>query len=113
MLQPSWPDSVFESTPSPQEVSTRRCAQHFPFEVGFNVWTFIVYPSDLASVLTGARNPGEESFEDDKFIPARRFGGEEEMAGSILYLAGRPGSYSNGSVLLTDGGRLSVMTGTY
>lgn len=35
------------------------------------------------------------------------------MAGAILYLTSRAGSYSNGSILLTDGGRLSVMTGTY
>lgn len=29
-----------------------------------------------------------------RFIPARRFGGEEEMAGSVLYLASRAGSVS-------------------
>ncbi|KAI9040750.1 SDR family NAD(P)-dependent oxidoreductase [Aspergillus affinis] len=72
-----------------------------------------VYPSELASSLIGNRKPEEEAFEDPRFIPARRFGGDEEMAGAILYLASRAGSYSNGSILLTDGGRLSVMTGTY
>lgn len=72
-----------------------------------------MYPSDLASVLMGNRKPEEESTDDQRFIPARRFGGEEEMAGAILYLTSRSGSYSNGSILITDGGRLSVMTGTY
>ncbi|KAH7127352.1 short-chain dehydrogenase [Dactylonectria macrodidyma] len=72
-----------------------------------------LYPSALASVLTNNRKPEEESIDDQRFIPARRFGGDEEMTGAILYLASRSGSYSNGSVLLTDGGRLSVMTGTY
>lgn len=59
------------------------------------------------------RRPEEESFDDQRFIPARRFGGDEEMTGAILYLTSRSGSYSKGSILITDGGRLSVMTGTY
>jgi NAD(P)-dependent dehydrogenase (short-subunit alcohol dehydrogenase family) len=64
-------------------------------------------------VLIQDRKPEEEVFGDQRFIPARRFGGDEEMAGAILYLASRAGSYSNGSILITDGGRLSVMTSTY
>jgi NAD(P)-dependent dehydrogenase (short-subunit alcohol dehydrogenase family) len=72
-----------------------------------------VYPSELASVLIQNRNPEAEASDDQRFIPARRFGGDEEMAGAILYLASRAGSYSNGSILVSDGGRLSVMTGTY
>ena len=59
------------------------------------------------------RKPEEEAFGDERFIPSRRFGGEDEMVGAILYLASRAGSYSNGSILVTDGGRLSVMAGTY
>jgi hypothetical protein len=35
------------------------------------------------------------------------------MAGAILYLTSRAGSYSNGLILTTDGGRLSVMNATY
>lgn len=72
-----------------------------------------VYPSDLASVLIANRNPAEESFEDQRFIPARRFGKDEEMCGAILFLTSRAGSYSNGFILTTDGGRLSVMGSTY
>lgn len=72
-----------------------------------------VYPSDLAAVLISSRKPGEEAAHEDRFIPARRFGGDEEMAGAILYLTSRAGSYSNGLILTTDGGRLSVMNATY
>lgn len=72
-----------------------------------------VYPSDLAAVLISSRKPEEEAAHDDRFIPARRFGGDEEMAGAILYLTSRAGSYSNGLILTTDGGRLSVMNATY
>ncbi len=46
-------------------------------------------------------------------IPAQRWGDEEDMAGVILFLASRAGAYCNGNVLLTDGGRLSVMPSTY
>ncbi|KAL9107265.1 MAG: hypothetical protein Q9227_007806 [Pyrenula ochraceoflavens] len=72
-----------------------------------------LYPSDLAATLIGNRKPEEETVDDQKFIPARRFGGDEEMAGSILYLVSRSGSYCNGLILTTDGGRLSVMPSTY
>ena len=72
-----------------------------------------LYPSDLASVLINTRKPEEEAFRDDRFIPARRFGSDEEMAGCFLFLSSRAGSYCNGFILTTDGGRLSVMQGTY
>ncbi|KAJ5308659.1 hypothetical protein PENANT_c053G11496 [Penicillium antarcticum] len=95
------------------QVSKHASTQLARFGIRVNAIAPGVYPSELASALIGNRKPEEEAFEDQRFIPARRFGGDEEMAGAILYLTSRAGSYSNGSVLLTDGGRLSVMTGTY
>ena len=55
---------------------------------------------------------GDGVFSKDK-IPAERAGTPEEMAGCILYLTSRAGAYCTGSVVLTDGGRLSVMPSTY
>lgn len=72
-----------------------------------------VFPSELASSLIGARDPGKEAPTDDKFIPSRRFGGAEEMGGAILYLASRAGGFTNGAILLNDGGRASVMPASY
>ncbi|KAJ0158297.1 Gluconate 5-dehydrogenase [Colletotrichum tanaceti] len=72
-----------------------------------------LFPSDIAAGLIGDRKPENEGPDDARFIPARRFGGDEEMTGAILYLASRSGSYCNGSILVTDGGRLSLMPGTY
>ncbi|KAK1960906.1 short chain dehydrogenase [Colletotrichum eremochloae] len=72
-----------------------------------------LFPSDIAAGMIGDRKPENEATDDERFIPARRFGGDEEMAGTILYLAGRSGSYCNGSIMVTDGGRLSLMPGTY
>jgi NAD(P)-dependent dehydrogenase (short-subunit alcohol dehydrogenase family) len=73
----------------------------------------LVYPSELASVLIDARNPEEELPNHERFVPARRFGTDEEMSGAILYLASRAGAYTNGAVFTTDGGRLSAIPSTY
>lgn len=72
-----------------------------------------MFPSEIAQGLIANRDPGTEAFEDPRFIPARRFGGDEEMAGTVLYLASRAGAYCNGMVLVNDGGRLSVMLSSY
>ena len=53
-----------------------------------------------------------EKFPKDK-IPLERVGTAEDMAGTILYLTSRAGAYCNGFVVVTDGGRLSVMPATY
>jgi NAD(P)-dependent dehydrogenase (short-subunit alcohol dehydrogenase family) len=74
-----------------------------------------VFPSELAdtSPLMQNRKPEHEGLDHPFFIPARRFGGDEEMAGSILYLASRAGAYCNGMHLMNDGGRCAVMPSTY
>jgi NAD(P)-dependent dehydrogenase (short-subunit alcohol dehydrogenase family) len=72
-----------------------------------------VFPTELAKGLIGDRDPGKEAADDPRFIPARRFGGDEEMAGTLLYLASRAGSFCNGMVLMMDGGRSSVMLSSY
>ncbi|KAJ5817602.1 hypothetical protein N7447_007610 [Penicillium robsamsonii] len=95
------------------QVAKHASTQLARFGIRVNAIAPGIYPSELSSVLISSRNPEEETFEDDRFIPARRFGGDEEMAGAILFLTSRAGSYSNGLILTTDGGRLSVMTGTY
>jgi NAD(P)-dependent dehydrogenase (short-subunit alcohol dehydrogenase family) len=47
------------------------------------------------------------------FIPEQRAGDTKDMAGAILFLTSRAGAYINGNVLLTDGGRLSILPATY
>jgi NAD(P)-dependent dehydrogenase (short-subunit alcohol dehydrogenase family) len=66
-----------------------------------------VFPSELASGIIG-----DGVFPKDK-IPLERSGTEEDMAGAILFLTSQAGAYSTGSVLILDGGRLSIMPSTY
>lgn len=47
------------------------------------------------------------------YIPAERAGSDEDIAGVLLYLVSRAGSYMNGSVLLVDGGKVATMPATY
>lgn len=72
-----------------------------------------MFPTELAETLIGDRDPSQESPDDSRFIPARRFGTDEEMAGTILYLAGRAGAYCNGAIMLIDGGRVAAMPSSY
>ena len=46
-----------------------------------------------------------------ELVPRQRMGVEEEMAGTILYLASRAGGYCNGLVLTIDGGFLANHAG--
>lgn len=66
-----------------------------------------VYPSDMAAGLIG-----DGLFAREK-IPAQRSGTPEDMAGVILFLTSRAGAYCNGNVVVTDGGRLSLMPAVY
>lgn len=45
--------------------------------------------------------------------PLGRVGKIENMAGCILWLASKAGEWLNGNVVVTDGGRLSVVPATY
>ncbi|KAK6855659.1 hypothetical protein PG995_007810 [Apiospora arundinis] len=95
------------------QVAKHASSQLARFGIRVNAIAPGLYPSELSLGLISSRNPAEESPDDQRFIPARRWGTDEEMSGAILYLASRAGSYSNGLILTTDGGRLSVMGSTY
>ncbi|KDR82438.1 hypothetical protein GALMADRAFT_57695 [Galerina marginata CBS 339.88] len=46
-------------------------------------------------------------------VPLRRVGTQEDMAGTILFLASQAGAYVNGAVWLVDGGRIGTVASTY
>jgi NAD(P)-dependent dehydrogenase (short-subunit alcohol dehydrogenase family) len=82
-----------------------------PFDIRSNVIAPGFYPSQMTAEGLAAK-AASDGF-PRSFIPAQRVGDTEDMAGAILYMTSRAGSYLNGNVLVTDGGRLSVMPSTY
>jgi NAD(P)-dependent dehydrogenase (short-subunit alcohol dehydrogenase family) len=41
-------------------------------------------------------------------VPLGRMGDAKEMGGTLLYLASKAGAYTNGDVIVIDGGRLGT-----
>lgn len=63
------------------------------------------YPSEMTGFMT------DEMIQEG--VPLQRAGTTEDMAGLILFLASKAGAYVDGTVHLTDGGRLSLFPSTY
>jgi NAD(P)-dependent dehydrogenase (short-subunit alcohol dehydrogenase family) len=67
------------------------------------------FPSEMTSKEdSDARQKSHlgEGYVQGKDVPAGRVGAEEDMGGTILYLASRAGEYLNGHVVVLDGGWL-------
>ncbi|KAF2396669.1 NAD(P)-binding protein [Trichodelitschia bisporula] len=71
------------------------------------------YPSEMTVDFMGGKDLTKEGSMPHTFIPVTRIGTESEMAGHILSLVSRAGAYTNGTVVLTDGGALAVSPSTY
>ncbi|KAF9485810.1 NAD(P)-binding protein [Pholiota conissans] len=82
-----------------------------PWGIRSNVLAPGVWPTEMTIRPT----PG---FALDPFaladtVPLRRTGTQEDMAGTILFLASRAGAYVNGAVWLVDGGRVGTVASSY
>ncbi|KIH93413.1 hypothetical protein SPBR_04366 [Sporothrix brasiliensis 5110] len=95
------------------QLTKQMAAMLSPYRIRANALAPGLFPTELAAVLTGGRTPETEGYDHPAFIPARRFGTDTDMAGTILYLASPAGGFCNGLTLVFDGGRLSVATGNY
>lgn len=70
------------------------------------------FPSDMTGAVQKAWEH-TEGVMPRSLVPQQRMGAEEEMAGTILYLASKAGAYCNGNVCLIDGGFSANHPGTY
>ncbi|KAI9744715.1 MAG: hypothetical protein M1818_001640 [Claussenomyces sp. TS43310] len=90
-----------------------------PWGIRFNAIAAGLFPSDIAEVLFKKYiiDPSKSLFEEGVFSrsyqPAERAGSIEDMAGLTLYMASRAGAFINGSVMLSDGGKIATMPATY
>jgi NAD(P)-dependent dehydrogenase (short-subunit alcohol dehydrogenase family) len=66
-----------------------------------------------APIVARYGNNLEDAVVPKEMIPLQRIGDEQDMAGTILYLASRAGAYCNGNFLVVDGGRLGNFPSTY
>ncbi|KAE9370515.1 short chain dehydrogenase/reductase [Stipitochalara longipes BDJ] len=83
-----------------------------PWDIRCNVIAPGWFPSRITAKLIKEFEPAG-GLMPKALVPAQRIGAEEEMAGTILYLASKAGGYCNGSVVLVDGGVLSIHPSTY
>jgi len=83
-----------------------------PYNIRSNIIAPGFYHSELASGAINRFTQADGTIPTN-VIPLKRPGTIEDMAGAILYLTSRAGAYLNGSVIVTDGGRLSIMPSTY
>jgi NAD(P)-dependent dehydrogenase (short-subunit alcohol dehydrogenase family) len=109
-----WTSPVYGSSKAALIWLTKHASSNLgPHGIRANALAPGLFPSELAANLIGTRDPDREDAETPSFIPAHRFGGLEEMAGTVVYLAGRPGAFNNGLILVCDGGRLGQMPSQY
>ncbi|KAF8515281.1 hypothetical protein JB92DRAFT_2915209 [Gautieria morchelliformis] len=79
--------------------------------VDYNIRTNIICPGIYPSEMTAPLNYPEVL--PRHVVPMKRAGSIDDMAGLILYLATRAGAYLNGSVSVSDGGRIGAYPATY
>ncbi|EFY85934.1 hypothetical protein J3459_017353 [Metarhizium acridum] len=87
-----------------------------PYKIRVNNLAPGFYPSEMTENIAFMKEtdePRREGSLANSFVPLERVGSEEDMAGAVLFLASRAGSYVDGNVLLTDGGRASIVPCTY
>jgi NAD(P)-dependent dehydrogenase (short-subunit alcohol dehydrogenase family) len=83
------------------------------YRIRCNVLAPGIFPSDLTTNIIGGLDPLQSGKLDKGIVPAERTGCEQDIAGAVLWMAGLAGAYLNGSVVVVDGGRLSMLASTY
>jgi THO complex subunit 3 len=94
--------------------ATKSAAAHLgkmmsTFLAEFGIRSNVVCPGPFPSEM----NPSNTLKYGTSQVPQGRMGNVNDIAGLTLFLVGKGGAYINGSVQLTDGGRLGVFPAVY
>ena len=73
----------------------------------------VVYPSEMTKEIVEATKKLDPQAYALKVSPLGRHGNAQDVAGVILWLASKAGSWLSGNVVVTDGGKLSITPSTY
>ncbi|KAI2643220.1 short chain dehydrogenase [Xylaria nigripes] len=84
-----------------------------PYQIRVNTLLPGYFVSEMSAHVLAPRDPEREGVDHPNFLPARRWGTEDDMSAATLYLASKAGAYCNGALLMFDGGRLSVIPSTH
>uniref|UniRef100_A0A8H7XPJ0 Uncharacterized protein n=1 Tax=Psilocybe cubensis TaxID=181762 RepID=A0A8H7XPJ0_PSICU len=82
-----------------------------PWGIRSNVLAPGVWPSEMTTSPTPDFKLDPMAM--SRNVPLRRAGTQEDMAGTILFLASQAGAYVNGAVWLVDGGRVGTVASNY
>lgn len=75
-----------------------------------------IYPTDMSASLTRAAGIDHGITEGDvpeTVVPLTRLGSEHDLAGLVLFMAGTSGGYLNGTIVISDGGRVAANPSSY
>ena len=74
-----------------------------PHDIRTNVIAPGWFPSDMTTAVSKAFEE-TDGVMPRTLVPQQRMGTEEELAGTVLYLASKAGGYCNGNMMIIDGG---------
>ncbi len=81
-----------------------------PHDIRTNIIAPGWFPSDMTTAVQKAWEP-TGGVMPRELVPQQRMGNEEELAGTVLYLASKAGGFCNGALIVIDGGFLQNHSG--
>ncbi|KAK3063138.1 hypothetical protein LTS18_002659 [Coniosporium uncinatum] len=79
-------------------------AQFAKFDIRVNCIAPGYFATEMTEIMHQGKDPSAPGSMPKSMIPATRSGSKEDLAGTLLYLTSRAGSFCTGTVIAVDGG---------